>query len=151
MKRRSVMSVFIGIILIAFMSFIILLGDNNKFNSCTIVTDSRFTTLLNDGGSNYNIYYEIDLNNYVVKKYEDYYIGFRGYEYQNKLIYNKNIKSKKIKDLGNLLEDLISKEDINTTDNYNPFLIKCDGSEKDIYNYDSIKLLKDKLLEFDEY
>ena len=78
MKRRSVMIVFIGIILIAFMSFIILLGDNNKFNSCTIVTDSRFTTLLNDGGSNYNIYYEIDLNNGVVKKYEDHYIVFDG-------------------------------------------------------------------------
>ncbi len=115
----------------------------------TIITDSQYKTLQNDGGSNYNVYYEINFENNVIKKYEDHYIGFKGYEYQGKLIYEKSINENTVNDLKVLLIDLLVKEDINDTKNYSPYTIKSNNIEKEIYNEKSIKSLKKLLNKID--
>lgn len=123
-----------------------LLNTNDSLQY-TIITDSKYKTLLNDGGSNYNIYYELDLNKNIVKQFMDHYIGFKGYEYQGKLIYEKNIDKELSNDINNLLIDLFTKEDINNG-NYSPYTIKNNNNEKNIYNEESInnlKILLDKI------
>jgi len=108
----------------------------------TIITDSKYRTMQNDGGSNFNVYYEIDLNSNVVKKFEDHYIGFKGYEYKQKLIYKKNIDNDISSEMDTLLFSLLSNEDVNDTNNYSPYIIKFDSEDKSIYNENSIKSLK---------
>ncbi|MBQ9072366.1 MAG: hypothetical protein IJY25_04345 [Bacilli bacterium] len=120
-----------------------------KNNEYIIVTDYKYKTMLNDGGSHHNIYYEISGN--VVKKYEDYYIGFKGYEYQGKLIYEKEISNKIKKELISLIEQLLLKEDLNETNNYSPFVIKSLDQEKNIFNEESIKSLKEILKKIDSF
>ena len=115
----------------------------------TIITDMRWKTMQDDGGSNFNIYYEINLNNNIVKKYEDHYIGFKGYEYQKKLLYEKSIDNNINFEINNLLTDLLSKDDVNDTNNYSPYTIKNGSQEKDIYNEKSINLLNNILNKID--
>lgn len=116
----------------------------------TIITDSKYLTMQNDGGSNFNIYYEVDLNSNIVKKFEDYYIGFKGYEYKQKLIYKKIIDNDISTEMGNLLFNLLSNEDVNDTNNYSPYIIKFDIEEKSIYNESSINSLKILLNKIDD-
>ena len=53
-----------------------IINSNNKYE---IITDSRWKTMMNDGGSNYSIYYQIDLdNNLVMKKEENYHANLGG-------------------------------------------------------------------------
>jgi len=153
MKNSKVIIGGLLVVLIAIIVAIVLLlpKKDNKINKYIIVTDYRFITMLNDGGSHTNVYYEIDLKSGIVKKLEDHYIGFQEYEYQGKEIYKKTLKGNIIKKLRKLLEELIKKEDNNDTNNYNPYVIKYDDKEKEIYNKDSINLLRDKLKEIDEY
>ena len=135
----------------------IIYNDENLLNNMydlktqqyTIVTDSKYQTLLNDGGSNYNIYYELDLNSNIIKKYEDHYIGFKGYEYQKKLVYEKLINNDISIEMNELLFDLFLKEDINDTNNYSPYTIKSNHKEKDIYNEKSINSLQTLLNKID--
>ena len=76
----------------------------NQNQQYTIITNMKSQTMLNDGGSHTNVYYEIDLLNNEIIKYEDHYIGFKGYEYQGKILYKKNINN----DINIELEDLLS-------------------------------------------
>jgi len=154
MKINSKKILIILTIIIIFVSLAVIglnLLTRESKGKYIIITDSRYNTLQNDGGSHSDIYYEIDLNKNEVKKFEDLYIGFKGYEYQGKLIYNKSINSSIAMNLGDLLDNLISKEDINDTNNYSPFVIKQGDIEKDIYSQNSIELLKEQLQQIDNY
>lgn len=116
----------------------------------TIVTDTQFHTLENDGGSHTNVYYVVDFQTKKIKKYEDRYIGFQGYEYKDKLIYEKELSNDKAKELNTLIAEILSKDDINIDNNYNYYIIKDKSKEYKIYNINSISKLKKILLEIDE-
>ena len=114
-----------------------------------ITTDYRFITSQNDGGSHINIYYKVYLDDFYVEKYQDKYVGLKGYEYQGKQIYRKKISPSLAIEMNELLEDLLKKEDVNDTKNYSPFVIKKYNKEKSIYNEQSIKSLRDMIGKID--
>ena len=116
----------------------------------TIVTDEQFVTLQNDGGTHHNVYYVIDFNTKVIKKYEDYYIGFEGYEYKDKLIYEKKLDDDKTAKLNKIIDEILTKEDTNPDKNYNYYIIKDKNEEIKIYNKNNINKLKTILLSIDE-
>lgn len=110
-----------------------------------IITDSKYKTLLNDGGSHINIYYKINFSTKTITKYEDSYIGLEGYEYKGKIIYKKNIDINTNKRIKLLINNLIKKEDINDKNSYSPYIVELNGNSKEIYNSNSIKSLEDIL------
>lgn len=116
----------------------------------TIITDTQFHTLENDGGSHTNIYYVVDFQTKIISKYEDRYIGFKGYEYKDKLIYEKELSKDKSKELNLLIDEILSKDDINTDNNYNYYIIKDKTKEYKIFNTSNISKLKKILIEIDE-
>ena len=55
-----------------------------------------FKTMQDDGGSHTSQYYIIDFKDKVATKYEDCYVGFKGYRYQRKLLYSKSLNNSEI-------------------------------------------------------
>lgn len=108
-----------------------------------IITDNRFRTLQNDGGSHVNVYYTIDFKNNLIVKYEDKYVGFKGYEYKDKVVYKKTISKRMASKLKSVIEELITKEDINTDNNYFCYTLEYCDDKVEIYNEESIEALKD--------
>ena len=86
-------------------------GNQDLSSVYTVTTDTQFLTMQNDGGSHMNVYYQIDLQNNTVTKFEDKYVAFEGYEYQGKIIYSKNLSKDEAGNLLNILEEMISKKD----------------------------------------
>ena len=115
---------------------------NNK-DVYKIITDTRFITLHNDGGSHVNVYYIVDFNNNMIAKYEDKYVGFEGYKYKDKLVSEKGIEETEATKFKKILEELIVKDDINNTNNYNFYTIENGDDKNNIHNEESIELLKD--------
>ena len=86
MKKRIILviitvSVCIASIILLYLKF------NTKFEVNTIdkyifTTDMKWLTMQNDGGSHINIYYQVDLQNNIIKKCQDEYKGFKGYVYK---------------------------------------------------------------------
>lgn len=134
--------------------FLLITARNDKVNTenqhYTIITDSKYKTMQNDGGSNWNIYYEVDLGDKCIEKYADHYVGFKGYEYRGKLIYKKDIDGDLKNEFEKLLIDLFAKEDIRSPNNYSPYEIATNNDRKDIYNGESIKLLQSLLDKIDK-
>lgn len=124
-------------------------SDENIQAEYVIITDYRTLTLQNDGGSHYNIYYEID--NGVVKKLEDYYVGFKGYKYKRKIIYEKKLSNDLENKLIELMDLLIQKEDLNDTNNYSSYVIKKSDVEKEIFSENSISQIENILSEIDKF
>ena len=83
-------------------------------------------------------------------KYEDKYVGFKGYKYKDKIIYEKIINNSINSKLKTIIEDLIAKEDINDKNNYSPYVIEFDDIKKEIYNSESIDLLENILTLIDK-
>lgn len=107
-----------------------------------ITTDYKYITMQNDGGSNKNIYYLVSLGEKKIIKCEDSYIGFKGYEYKDKIIYEKRIYDDTIQELSLLIKDLFNKIDVGGERNYSPYTIEVNGDKKTIYNSESINALK---------
>ena len=124
----------------------------NSKNKYTIITDMRWKTMRNDGGSNTSIYYQIDLDNNIVSKIqEDFQANLGGSPNTEKsLIYIKKIDSNIKEDAESLLEGIITKEDINETHNYNFFTILNLNLEKEIYNTDTIENINNLFKKMDE-
>lgn len=122
---------------------------NNSYDY-KIITNDRFITLQNDGGTKLNVYYQINLNENKIIKYQDYYVGFKGYEYKDKVIYEKCIDNDTNNQLKFLLESLVTKEDVNDKNNYSPYVIEFNNEEKKIYNSESIKSLENLLSVIDK-
>lgn len=72
------------------------------------ITDYRFKTMLNDGGSNTSFYYAVDLKNKFVIKYTDKYVGFSGYEYKGKEVYRKSLTDNQIKEIEEIFDDIVN-------------------------------------------
>ena len=123
----------------------------NEHSSYTykITTDLRWKTMQNDGGSNFNEYYEIYLDEQKIIKYNDYYVGFKGYKYKDEIVYEKSINTFTKTKLENIIKKLITNEDINDKNNYSPFTIEYDNNKKNIYNEESIKSLENILTSID--
>jgi hypothetical protein len=124
-------------------------ADDNVNYDYKIVTDTKYRTLQDDGGSHTNIYYEVNFENNKIIKYEDKYVGLEGYEYKDKIVYKKNIDENINSKLKNLMKDLTTKTDINTTDNYEFYTIEYEDDKIEIYNEESIESLNSILNEID--
>ena len=98
------------------------LDSKNKY---TIITDLRWNTMQNDGGSHSSLYYQIDLDNNIISKVqEDYHANLGGTSSKQKsVIYIKKIDTNIQVEVKSLVDEIITKEDINETHNYNFFTI----------------------------
>ena len=131
-------------------NYVFKLDSKNKY---TITTDLRWKTMLNDGGSHSSIYYQIDLDNNIISKVqEDYHVYLEGTpnSQQKNVIYIKKIDTNIQSDVKSLLNEIITKQDINETHNYDFFTIKSLDAEKDIYNANTIESINSLLKKIDE-
>ena len=117
----------------------------------TIITDMRWKTMQNDGGSNNSVYYEIDLDNKtIIKIEEDYQANLGGIPTTEKsILYTKKIDDSLVNETKILIEEIINKEDIKSSGNYNSFTIEGPNIEKVIYNLDTVRRINDLLTKFD--
>ena len=106
-----------------------------------ITTDSKYLTMQNDGGSNTDIYYNIDSKNKKISKIiEVYEANLGGTPVTNKTVqYEKNINIDDIKTIKELYDKDLDK------DTELPYKI----NNKDIYNSDTINSLKEILEKYD--
>ncbi len=124
----------------------------NSENKYTIITDMRWKTMQNDGGSYTSVYYQIDLDNNIISKIEENFEANLGGTTNTKksIIYTKNIESNIKEDIKLLLEEIITKQDINENNNYNFFTILNMNIEKEIFNTNSIEKINNLLNRIDE-
>lgn len=87
--------------------------DTNNKDKYVITTNMKYLTMQNDGGSNTNVYYQIDLSSKKSVKMEDKYVGFEGYEYQGKVISEKTLSDEEITKLKDIIEDIWNSKDDN--------------------------------------
>ena len=66
------------------------------------------------------------------------------------MVYTKKINSNLHKEVKTLLDEVITKEDINEAKNYNFFTISSLNVQKNIYNVDTIKDINMLLKKIDE-
>lgn len=114
------------------------LDNNNKYE---IVTDHKWMTMQDDGGSHTSIYYQVDLaNNKITKITKVYKANLGGTpETNQKIDYTKVIDIDITQQMKDLLNEVMSKEDTNETNNFKFFTISSFNYEKYIYNIDTIK------------
>lgn len=127
----------------------ILINEKIPENAYIVETDMRLKTMRNDGGSNTNIYYIIDLDNKkVTKKEEDYYAPENNLK--KKTFYKKTIDKKLANKIKKVLNDSINN---NSNENkiYEYYKIIYKNKENYIYNKTIIKKIEDMLLDLDYY
>ena len=84
------------------------LDNANKY---LVTTDTRFSTMRNDGGSHENIYYGIDLEKGEVTKYQqsvNVYLDLGFTTDITKIVFHKNLEENDVKELRTLLNDIYS-------------------------------------------
>ena len=101
-----------------------------------------FKTMQDDGGSHTSQYYIIDFKDKVATKYEDCYVGFKGYKYQRKLLYSKSLNNSEIESLKRLIEKVEEnkhkKMNLEESNYLYYSLYLQDGEEVDFNDYDII-------------
>ena len=151
-KNSKWIKIAIGIVLILFIGIIVynFIGTNKEdtkldnTNAYIVITDYRCQTMQNDGGSHTDIYYEIDLeNNNVNKVTESYVANFGGKSKTNKKSTSIKIDSNLSKEIAEILDNIFKTNDINDSNNYDFYTIKRQNEEKNIYNKDTIQILKE--------
>lgn len=111
MKSKT-MTIMVGVILILALAIggVTLFRDvnRNKFNwQYKVTTDEQWRTLQNDGGSKTNVYYLIDFDKRRVQKCEDKYFGpMHTYDYQGKIVYEKDFDEQFAQKLQGTLDKL---------------------------------------------
>ena len=117
----------------------------DSYDLYTITTDSRYATLRDDGGSYTSIYYEIDLATNKVTKYNEKYEANLTSTPETTLstIYEKNVSADLLDSIKIEIDNIYEKEDVK--DSQLPYNI----NGKDIYNSESINVLKDLLNSLD--
>lgn len=117
------------------------LDNSTKY---VIITDSRWKTMLNDGGSNTNVFYEIYLeNNSVTKITESYHANLGSTPKTDKKSITIKIDNELSKELYATLSKMFQSDDINNSNNYSFYTIEKQNEQKNIYNEDNIKILKE--------
>lgn len=71
-----------------------------------VTTNEATMTAMSDGGTHYNVRYNVDLTNKKVIKVQDYYKGFEGYKYKNRIIFEKNLSDKEIEQIKTLFKEI---------------------------------------------
>lgn len=71
-----------------------------------VTTNESTMTAMSDGGTHYNVRYNVDLESKKVIKVQDYYKGFEGYKYKNRIIFEKKLSDKEIEELKALLKEI---------------------------------------------
>ena len=117
----------------------------------TIVTDYKYKTMQNDGGSNTSIYYEVDFGKRQISKImEVHKANLTGEDTDDKkTMYTKNLDEVMFNELKTLITEAMNGEDTNPTNNYEPYVIEYNGEEKAIYNEDKIKEFAEELEKID--
>lgn len=123
----------------------------NTQNKYIVKTNTRWLTMQNDGGSHTDIYYQIDLDNNTISKITKHYqANLSGLPITTKNIdYTKTIDSNIKEQIKSLLEETLTKEDINETNNYNFYTILNLEIEKNIHNQNTIHQLNQILTTID--
>ncbi len=75
-----------------------------------LITYDRFLTLQDDGGTHYDRKYTIDFSKKTITKKEDYYKGFEGIQYKDKILYQKKLSHREIKQLKNIIKNIINNQ-----------------------------------------
>lgn len=121
-------------------------------NEYIITTDFRWKTMMNDGGSNTSIYYKFNFNNNTVVKEQTNYNANLGGTPTTKTttIYTKEMSASIQKEAMSLINELITKEDTNPTNNYNSFTISSSNIDKIIYNVTTIETINTLLNKIDK-
>ena len=120
------------------------INERTKQNKFKIITDARNKKYSNDS-SYKNVYYQFDYGTDTITKYEAKYKDSKRHEYVRK-VYKKEIDGDISFVLKKTLNNLITKKDVKEDDNDSFYVIESAEKEKNIYNKDSIKLLK-KMIE----
>lgn len=113
-----------------------------------IVTDMKYLTMQNDGGSHTSIYYEI--NDDTVIKLQDEYVGFVGYKYQRKVLYQIKTKEEVLANLKTLLDHMISMGNDEPGGSFVPFTIKRGEEEVILFHEEKIQEIKELLKQIDQ-
>ena len=123
------------------------LDSENKYK---IITDMKWKTLQNDGGSHVSVYYQIDLDNNIISQVQETYKANLGKEPTTKIeiLYIKKIDSKISKETKDLMEEIISKE----TNEKNPYSFKIitKDIEKDILDKSIIESINELFTKIDK-
>ena len=143
-KKRNIIIIISSVIIVCIILLIFyinILNGHSSFNldnqnKYIVKTDSRYTTLQNDGGTHSDIYYEIDFDKKIVEKRADYYKGFEGNKYKRKLLNSKELSNEESRNLQNFLESILSDESLQRAD------------EELSYNYYSILTLNKDEVKF---
>lgn len=126
------------------------LRENTKSETgeYVIVTDMKYLTMQNDGGSHTSIYYEI--NGDTVIKLQDEYVGFVGYKYQGKVLYQTKTKDEVLEKLKTLLDNMISNGSEEPSGSFAPFTIKRNEEEVILFHEEKIQEIKELLKQIDQ-
>ena len=84
------------------------LDNANKY---LVTTDTRFSTMRNDGGSHENIYYGIDLEKGEVTKYQQSVNVYLELDFTTditKIVFHKSLEENDVEELRTLLNDIYS-------------------------------------------
>ena len=109
---------------------------DNKEYDYVIETDNKYLTMMDDGGSNINIYYQIDIKNHIIIKNKDEYEANLGGtpETIKNIVYEGEITDNDLE----LIEDIYNRDDLNK-DAELPYKI----NDKEIYDQEVINSLKE--------
>lgn len=158
--KKKILSTIIVVLLIVVLIFILniiinkpkdytksafVLDSDNKYK---ITTNMKWMTMQNDGGSHINIYYQIDFNENRVIKCEDKYVGFKGYEYEGKILYSKEISEKEKQKLKSIFENISNNSEESERSNFDFYILSSlNHDDIRIYDKDIINNLRDILEE----
>ena len=84
------------------------LDNANKY---LVITNTRFTTMRNDGGSHENIYYGVDLEKGEVTKYQQSVNVYLELDFTTditKIVFHKSLEENDVEELRTLLNDIYS-------------------------------------------
>ena len=109
MKKNKVLifGVILVLIVCAFFGYKIY----TQKNIYTFVTDYKYQTMLNDGGSYISLYYEVNLNTKKIVKKSDSYVANEGYEYQGKVINTYDINDAQVDSIKKIFNEIIKNKD----------------------------------------
>ena len=146
---KKILKCFIVVVLFVIMYFVI---DNvykkpievsksvsiDSSNKYIMVTDSKFMTLRNDGGSHIDIYYEIDFDKNKIIKYSSEYVGFEGYKSKDNIMYEEKLSDEKVIKLKRFIEVAIESKDEISKDKenrYTFYTLKTKDEDINIFDY----------------
>ncbi len=124
----------------------------NSANKYIVITNTKYLTMQNDGGSHTNIFYEIDLDTNNITKIKENYQANLGATLDSVItkVYTKNIDAELSNEVKKILNEALTKEDINEPENYNFLIIETLNNKKEIYSLETISNINKLFSKIDE-